>query len=233
MMQISARWVGIFSGLMLGASQICSAAYAASFTVTAGGVTDPTAGVIADIAAIPGAVRSTALAFNTGVVPATFTSPNGTPTLQTGTTATSTAPTGDTTTYLSVGGANVDDVIWLLPGTTVLNYTGFYWGSVEASNVVNILNNGTLVFSFTGADAIAQLGVQAGDSFFVNFFAPSGAVFNRVDFLSPGSAAFEIDSFSLRTSTVPEPLSTAGLLVFGAMGASKLRGGNRRQSTQK
>jgi len=122
------------------------------------------------------------------------------------------APTGDTSTYLTTGtGAILDFAV--PAGTT---YFGFYWGSLDNGNDFQIDESNGTVLNITGAQLASLPGVVANGSnaYFVNFSADAGTTFTSAGFSSTADS-FEFDNVATAT---PEPASLAmlagGLLVL-------------------
>ncbi|MBD2502236.1 Npun_F0296 family exosortase-dependent surface protein [Anabaena azotica] len=137
-------------------------------------------------------------------------------------------PFGDTSKYLTISPAGDN-----IPGATgsvtltfakAIDYFGFYWGSIDAYNFVDVYSKGTLLKTFSGTDVP---GAQAtgswtsnADNVFVNLLADSGETFDKIVLRSTGRA-FETDNhtYRLANAIVPEPTSLLGLLAFGAVSA--------------
>ncbi|MDZ7961056.1 MAG: PEP-CTERM sorting domain-containing protein [Aulosira sp. DedQUE10] len=132
-------------------------------------------------------------------------------------------PYNDTSKYLSV---SPDDNV-TINFAQALDYFGFYWGSIDTYNSVDVYSKGALVKTFTGADVPGAPadGAQSGDAnnVYVNLLANStiGETFDKI-VLKTTSPAFETDNYSYRVASVPEPSSILGLLAFGAMSAGSL-----------
>jgi len=134
-------------------------------------------------------------------------------------------PYNDTSNYLAVEtNSNVT-----INFAQALNYFGFYWGSIDAYNSVQVYSmvNGvqTLEATFTGADVpgAPANGTQTGsaNNAYVNLLANNNQTFDKI-VLSTTAPAFETDNYSYRVANVPEPRSILGLLAFGALSAGSL-----------
>ncbi|WP_341525513.1 PEP-CTERM sorting domain-containing protein [Nostoc sp. UHCC 0302] len=140
-------------------------------------------------------------------------------------------PFGDTSNYLTISpkgdkvngqdfAGNTGDVT--IKFAQALDYYGFYWGSIDTYNFVDVYSGGNLVKTFTGADVpgAPANGTQSGstNNVYVNLLADTskGETFDKIVLRSTGRA-FETDNHSYRQASVPESSTTLGLLVFGAM----------------
>ena len=109
--------------------------------------------------------------------------------------------------FLSVDGTLHPATLTFTAPTT---YFGFYWGSPDNYNTVEVYNGATLLsvssFTFPGSPG------------YVNFTAGGGEQFTRVEFKS-ASCCFEMDNFAATAavSAVPEP-STWAMLILGFAG---------------
>lgn len=145
----------------------------------------------------------------------------------------SAAPPGITDNYYSVGPNNPDNVTGLV-GTadfsaTPLRYFGFYMGSPDTYNVIEIYNGATLLKTFTGSDFATAAGTNPngnqGVGLFVNIRAEANEQFNIVKFITnPSINAFETDNHAV--VAVPEPSTYAimgiGLALFGLAGRRRM-----------
>lgn len=129
------------------------------------------------------------------------------------------SPTGDKDNGQDFAG-NTGDVT--IRFASALDYFGFYWGSVDTYNFVDVYSGGSLLRTFTGADVpgAPANGQQSGDAnnVYVNLLADKGQSFDKVVMRSTGRA-FETDNHSYRVASVPEPSSVLSLVAFGALGA--------------
>lgn len=155
--------------------------------------------------------------------------------LTTGSTSAAATPAGDTTKYLFVSSALPTDTA-TLTSPFDLSRVGFYWGSIDTYNSVDVLgtrNGGATQTLFTlGGGAMPPAnGDQSGASTNrrVTFTADAGEAITGLKFTSTG-VAFELDDVAGSLlgngspSTVPEPASWA-LLVggFAMIGAAARR----------
>jgi len=138
------------------------------------------------------------------------------------------SPFGNTSKYLTIspagdnvkGGTGSVDINF----AKALDYFGFYWGSIDTYNFVDVYSKGNLLKTFSGSDVpgAPANGQQSGDenNVYVNLLADKGEAFDKVVFRSTGRA-FETDNHSYKASStsVPEPSSMLGLLAFGALSA--------------
>jgi hypothetical protein len=110
--------------------------------------------------------------------------------------------------------------------TPDLSAIGFYWGSIDRYNSVEVLGaGGASIFTLSGGTLInANFGNQslAATNRRVTFFADEGEVITGLKFTSTG-IAFEIDDISAQAA-VPEPATWAMLIAgFGLVGVAMRR----------
>ncbi|MBH8578296.1 PEP-CTERM sorting domain-containing protein [Nostocaceae cyanobacterium CENA369] len=103
-----------------------------------------------------------------------------------------------------------------------IDYFGFYWGSIDDYNFVDVYSGGKLLQTFSGKDVpgAPANGEQSGNAnnVYVNLLAGKGETFDKVVLRSTGYA-FETDNHSYKLASVPESSTMLGLLAFGALGA--------------
>lgn len=132
------------------------------------------------------------------------------------------APTGDTTTYASIGGARAG-ALTLTFSNTNINYFGLDWASPDSYNSVKLtFANGTMATYTPGTNSGGFVLLNGASDAYVNFTSstPSNAITQVV--LSSTSAAFELDNFSY--GVVPEPSTwLAGGLTLLVGGISLAR----------
>lgn len=128
------------------------------------------------------------------------------------------APYNDSSYYLAVQPNNNVTITF----AQALNDFGFYWGSVDAFNSVQVYSKNTLLSTFSGANVpgAPANGAQSGNAnnVYVNLLAGTNETFDKI-VLSTTAPAFETDNYSYRLASVPEPSSILGLLAFGAVSA--------------
>lgn len=110
--------------------------------------------------------------------------------------------------------------------TPNLSAIGFYWGSIDTYNKVDVLGaGGATIFTLTGGTLINQnFGNQsmASTNRRVTFFAEGDEVITGLKFTSTG-VAFEIDDIAA-AGAIPEPATWAMLIAgFGLVGSAMRR----------
>ncbi|MEH2261682.1 Npun_F0296 family exosortase-dependent surface protein [Nostoc sp.] len=135
------------------------------------------------------------------------------------------SPYGDNTKFLTIApvGSNVagDSGLVNIKFKEAVNYFGFYAGSLDDYNFVDIYKGNQLLKTFSGLDvptAIANGSWTSSEAnLFVNLVADTGETFDRVVMRSNG-IAFETDNHAYRLASVPEPSAMLGVLAIGACG---------------
>ena len=135
------------------------------------------------------------------------------------------APYGDNTKFLTIApvGSNVagDSGFVNINFKQAVNYFGFYAGSLDSYNFVDIYKGNQLLKTFSGEDvptAIANGSWTSTEAnMFINLVADTGETFDRVVMRSNG-VAFETDNHAYRLASVPEPSAMLGVLAIGACG---------------
>ncbi|MEH2437864.1 MAG: PEP-CTERM sorting domain-containing protein [Nostoc sp.] len=139
------------------------------------------------------------------------------------------APYGDNTKFLTIApvGSNVagDSGFVNINFKQAVNYFGFYAGSLDSYNFVDIYKGNQLLKTFSGEDvptAIANGSWTSTEAnMFINLVADTGETFDRVVMRSNG-VAFETDNHAYRLASVPEPNAMLGVLAIGACGMMSL-----------
>ncbi|AUT00800.1 PEP-CTERM sorting domain-containing protein [Nostoc sp. CENA543] len=141
------------------------------------------------------------------------------------------APYGDDTKYLTIApvgsGVAGSTGFVTLDFKEAIDYFGFYAGSLDSYNFVDIYSGGKLLKSFSGSDvptAIADGSWTSKEAnMFINLVGENGEKFDRVVMRTNG-IAFETDNHSYRLAnrSVPEPNAMLGLLAIGAFGATSV-----------
>ncbi|NEP84283.1 MAG: hypothetical protein F6K39_42925 [Okeania sp. SIO3B3] len=184
----------------------------------------------------------TTIDFNSGAAPTSgdivYSASGGSPTIVQGTILGAGAPIDDLTKYLVVSSSPVGNPgnFGTSPVTInsdgLLNYFGLYWGTIGTGNRIDFYQGDTFLQSFTGKDILDSFtrGNNA-DSEYINFSAAGvGDYFDKI--VLSDSLAFESDNHAFKCaedcppSSIPEPTSAIGLLVFGAV-AYGLRKGKK------
>ena len=162
--------------------------------------------------AVAGAVTTT---FNDGLQPAGYTGGS----IRIGSDANHAAPPNDTSYYFAVGPTAGTPATLSLGSLS--QYFGFYTGSEDAYNGLDLLLGSTVLHSFTGTDFAALRGDDANGNrenfVYVNIFAENaGEYFDGLRFSSSVNA-FESDNHAVLAVPEPSEYATlmAGLLLMG------------------
>ncbi|WP_208345920.1 PEP-CTERM sorting domain-containing protein, partial [Aetokthonos hydrillicola] len=103
-----------------------------------------------------------------------------------------------------------------------IDYFGFYAGSLDNYNFIDIYNGSKLLKTFSGSDvpsAIANGSWTSKDAnMFINLVGDAGDKFDKVVLRSNG-IAFETDNHTYRVAA-PEPNGMLGVLAIGSIGAA-------------
>jgi hypothetical protein len=155
---------------------------------------------------------ATTFNFNDGFLPSGYTGGS----VVFGSNGNSASPPGDATGYLNQG-STYGSSTSINFGST-LSYFGFFYGSPDTYNSVQLFKGNSLLATFTGTDFAALISHSAdgnqGLGSYVNIFAQSTSEqFNRVVLRSEGNA-FETDNHAV--IAVPEP-GTYAMLVTGLL----------------
>ena len=152
-----------------------------------------------------------------------------------GSTSAAATPAGDTSKYFYVSPSLASNNATLSSGLD-LKTIGFYWGSIDKYNTVEVLgthNGGATqtLFTLNGASLPPSNGDQfaASTNRRVTFIAGNGEAISGLRFASTG-IAFELDDVVAKTlgsgsgAAVPEPASWALLVAgFGVVGVAARR----------
>jgi hypothetical protein len=114
-------------------------------------------------------------------------------------------PPNDTSNYLCVGPTQNSPVTATYG--SLLNYFGFYVGSVDTYNFLDFYDGNTLKFSLTGSQIATRSGIAAngnqGIGVYINIYANAGEEFNKIVFTST-SNALETDNHAFgKVNTIP------------------------------
>ena len=150
------------------------------------------------------------------------------------------SPYGDDTKFLTISpvGSNVagDSGFVNINFKQAVNYFGFYAGSLDSYNYIDIYNGDKLLKTFSGSDVPTatadgnQTSLQS--NLFINLVANTGETFNRVVMRSNG-IAFETDNHAYRLASVPESNAMLGVLAIGACGMTSLFKRSQHKATVK
>ncbi|MEH2124335.1 Npun_F0296 family exosortase-dependent surface protein [Nostoc sp.] len=150
------------------------------------------------------------------------------------------SPYGDNTKFLTIApvGSNVagDSGLVNIKFKEAVNYFGFYAGSLDDYNFVDIYKGNQLLKTFSGSDvptAIANGSWTSSEAnMFINLVADTGESFDRVVMRSNG-VAFETDNHAYRLASVPEPSAMLGVLAIGACGMMSVFKRSQQKATVK
>ncbi|QKQ76544.1 PEP-CTERM sorting domain-containing protein [Nostoc sp. TCL240-02] len=140
------------------------------------------------------------------------------------------SPYGDNTKFLTISPKNSnvagDSGFVNIVFKEAVNYFGFYAGSLDDYNFVDIYKGNQLVKTFSGADVPTAIANGSWTStqanMFINLVADTGETFDRVVMRSNG-IAFETDNHAYRLAkSVPESNTMLGVLAIGACGMTSL-----------
>ncbi|MBN3993582.1 MAG: PEP-CTERM sorting domain-containing protein [Nostoc sp. NMS2] len=152
------------------------------------------------------------------------------------------SPYGDNTKFLTIAPKNSnvagDSGFVNINFKEAVNYFGFYAGSLDDYNFVDIYKGNQLLKTFSGADVPTAIANGSWTStqanMFINLVADTGETFDRVVMRSNG-VAFETDNhaYRLANQSVPEPNAMLGVLAIGACGITSLFKRSQRKVTVK
>ena len=152
------------------------------------------------------------------------------------------SPYGDNTKFLTIAPVSNN-----VAGNTGLvninfkeavNYFGFYAGSLDDYNFVDIYKGNQLLKTFSGADVPTAIAngswTSSQANMFINLVADTKETFDRVVMRSNG-VAFETDNHAYRLAqSVPEPNAMLGVLaIIGACGMMSLFKRSQHKATVK
>ncbi len=150
------------------------------------------------------------------------------------------SPYGDNTKFLTIApvGSNVagDSGFVNINFKKAVNYFGFYAGSLDDYNYVDIYKGNQLLKTFSGTDVPTAIAngswTSSQANMFINLVADTGETFDRVVMRSNG-IAFETDNHAYRLASVPEPNAMLGVLAIGACGIMSLFKRSQHKATVK
>ncbi len=125
----------------------------------------------------------------------------------------------DDTYFFSVGPSTSDPA--MISFSSSLRYFGFYWGSPDTYNIVELYKGSSLLGTFTGSLLAGVMqtdpdGNQAAGGYLNVVADNAGEYFDGIKFKSSNINAFESDNHAYITA-VPEPGTYAMLLAGFAM----------------
>ncbi|WP_375474191.1 PEP-CTERM sorting domain-containing protein [uncultured Nostoc sp.] len=151
------------------------------------------------------------------------------------------SPYGDNTKFLTISpkGSNVagDSGFVNIAFKQAVNYFGFYAGSLDSYNYIDIYKGDQKLNSFSGADVPTATAdgnqTSSQSNLFINLVANTGETFDRVVMRSDG-VAFETDNHAYRLAkSVPESSAMLGVLAIGACGMTSLFKRSQHKATVK
>ena len=209
------RYYGL--SLTLAAVTLLTATSASAFVYTSGGITVLNEGVKTSVV---GAVTTD---FNASLLnPSSYTGGGVKNGSVSGLWA---SPPADTSNYFTVGGST--SPLGVISIGSLADYFGFYWGSPDTYNTLELWRGSSLVNTLTGSALATAAGVTPNGNqsvgVYLNIFSgDSTEYFDTVKFVS-NSNAFETDNHAVRA--VPEPemyaLILAGLGLVGIVARLK------------
>ncbi|WP_313951096.1 PEP-CTERM sorting domain-containing protein [Nostoc sp. FACHB-110] len=140
------------------------------------------------------------------------------------------SPYQDDTKFLTISptGSNVagDSGFVNIDFKEAIDYFGFYAGSLDSYNFIDIYSGGKLLKTFSGSDVPTAIADGSWTStqanMFINLVGDAGEKFDRVVMRSNG-IAFETDNHTYRVAkSVPESDAMLGVLAIGAFGTTSL-----------
>lgn len=132
------------------------------------------------------------------------------------------SPLGNTSMYWNVG--QTYGTQGVVTFNAPADYVGFYWGSPDAHNLLQLFHGDTLVGQYRGS----ELGSSSG-SFFFNYYAGSAAeTVTRAVFLDR-EIAFETDNFAYRLADTNPPVPEPGTWAMFGIGLAGLAVWSRSQ----
>lgn len=141
------------------------------------------------------------------------------------------SPYGDNTKFLTIAPSNSnvagDSDFVNINFKEAIDYFGFYAGSLDDYNKIEIYSGTKLLKTFSGSDVPTANANGSWTSreanMYVNLVGETGEKFDRVVMSSSG-IAFETDNhaYRLANQSVPEPNAILGVLAIGACGMTSL-----------
>lgn len=161
-------------------------------------------------------VTSNEVTFDVAGLPAIVTSYSSVNGVETASSGACAAPPADSTKFLCVGPDVTSGTPITITLSSLINYFGFYVGSLDDYNYIDFYNGTSLKIALTGTQIATRAGIPANGNqalgYYVNVYANAGEEFDKI-VLTSTSNALETDNHafaSVRTipgsdSGVPEP----------------------------
>jgi hypothetical protein len=141
------------------------------------------------------------------------------------------SPYGDNTKYLTIAPKNTsvagNSGFVSIDFKEAIDYFGFYAGSLDSYNFIDIYSGNQLLKTFSGSDVPTAIAngswTSSTANMFINLVGEAGEKFDKVVMRSNG-IAFETDNHTYRVASksVPEPNSMLSILAIGAFGTTSL-----------
>lgn len=151
------------------------------------------------------------------------------------------SPYEDDTPYLTIAPKNTsvagNSGFVELNFKEAIDYFGFYAGSLDSYNFIDIYSGGKLLKTFSGSDVPTAIADGSWTStkanMFINLVGDTDEKFDRVVMRSNG-IAFETDNHTYRVAkSVPESNAMLGVLAIGAFGTTSLLKRQKKQLAAK
>ncbi len=203
-----------FIGFAIAVAAMFTSTAVVAYTIDVGGTGVSGEGITTSV------VGATVIDFNSGILPSEYSGGA----VKSGTSSNSAAPPDDISYYYTVGSSSEQRSPGILTLGSLSKYFGFYGGSPDAYNSIELYSGTELVGSFSGTQLYrianncddCNPGGNRSEGFYWNIWADgTSEFFNVVKFIST-SNAFETDNHAY-LAAVPIPAS-AWLFVSGILG---------------